>query len=346
MCSARNENFRSIPSASGGIARLACARMRELGKDVVPVLARAGLTVEEVDDRTSRVQVPAQIKVLELAAEELGDEYLGFHLARTFDLREIGLVYYIMASSEQLADALLNAQRYSVVTNEGVRLHTNLDRTTAIALDYVAVDRSSDRHQIEFWLVTLTRICRKVTDTRLAPLRLKTKHSRIGATLEFRSFFGSEVEFDADADEIVFSAPTASLPIVGRDTFLNGLLRQYAEEALAFRPGQLATIRSDVERIIPQLLPHGRAGMSEVARQLGMSSRTLSRKLRGENLGFPEILDELRAALAKRYLSDHDLPVSEIAWLLGYREVSSFTHAFKRWTAMTPRQFRSSMVSR
>jgi AraC-like DNA-binding protein len=73
-----------------------------------------------------------------------------------------------------------------------------------------------------------------------------------------------------------------------------------------------------------------------------MSSRTLSRKLRDEGVTYAEILDKLRSALAKRYLSDRELPVSEIAWLLGYQEVSSFTHAFKRWTGMTPREFRLS----
>ena len=66
----------------------------------------------------------------------------------------------------------------------------------------------------------------------------------------------------------------------------------------------------------------------------------LSRKLRDENVAFSEVLEETRAALARRYLAERDLPVSEIAWLLGYGEVSSFTHAFKRWTGMTPRQFR------
>ena len=95
-----------------------------------------------------------------------------------------------------------------------------------------------------------------------------------------------------------------------------------------------------MEDILPELLPHGRAVASEVARRLGMSSRTLSRKLGEEGTSFAEILDQFRAALAKRYLNDETLPVSEIAWLLGYREVSSLTHAFKRWTGTTPRRFR------
>jgi AraC-like DNA-binding protein len=91
---------------------------------------------------------------------------------------------------------------------------------------------------------------------------------------------------------------------------------------------------------LPQLLPHAKASASNVAQKLAISTRTLSRKLRDEDVTFGEILEETRAALAKRYLAERDLPVSEIAWLLGYVEVSSFTNAFKRWTGMTPRQFR------
>jgi len=91
---------------------------------------------------------------------------------------------------------------------------------------------------------------------------------------------------------------------------------------------------------LPQLLPHAKANASNVAQKLAVSTRTLSRKLRDENVAFLEILEETRASLAKRYLAEHDLPISEIAWLLGYSEVSSFTHAFKRWTGTTPRQFR------
>jgi AraC-like DNA-binding protein len=315
--------------------------MRDAGKDVSAVLSKAGTTLAEVDDPTCRLQVATQIKVLELAAEELQDELLGFHLARSFDLREIGLVYYIIASSEHLADALRNAERYSGVANEGVRLHVTLDRTANIALEYVNVDRRSDRHQIDFWLVTLVRVCRQATDTRMVPLHLKIRHSRVGEPAEFKSFFGTDVEFDAADDAIIFPVPMASLLIRGRDTYLNRLLQQYADEALASRPRQRASLRSSVEKIIPQLLPHGRANASEVARQLGMSSRTLSRKLSEEGAPFADILDELRAAVARGYLCDSDLPISEIAWLLGYREVSSLTNAFRRWTGLTPRQFRS-----
>ena len=189
--------------------------------------------------------------------------------------------------------------------------------------------------------MTLVRVCRRVTDSRLAPSRLKMRHSRDAPPAEFRAFFGCDLEFGADSDAVPFPASLASLPVVGRDEYLNELLRSYAEEALERSSRARSTVRSKVEDVLPGLLPHGRAVASEVAPRLGMSSRSLSRKLGEEGTSFAEILDQFRATLAKRYLNDETLPVSEIAWLLGYREVSSLTHAFKRWTGTTPRRFRS-----
>jgi hypothetical protein len=102
--------------------------------------------------------------------------------------------------------------------HEGIRLNVKLgERAAAIALDYVDVERQSDRHKIEFWLVTLVRICRQVTDTRLAPRSLRIRHRRDETPAEMRSFFGCDVEFGADSDEIIFPTPVASLPIVGSD---------------------------------------------------------------------------------------------------------------------------------
>ena len=239
---ARKEGIGSIPRATGGIARMACARLGEMGKDPAPVLAKAGMTTQQASNPAIRLEVRTQIRLLELAAGELQDELLGFHLARSFDLREIGLLYYVIASSERLEDALRDAERYSRILNEGIRLRFSLqDRAATIALDYVNVDRDADRHQIEFWLVALVRMCRQVTDTRLAPSQLKMRHFRNGTPAEFRAFFGSDVEFGADGDAVSFPAQLAALPVAGRDDYLNEMLRRYAEEALARRSRERAT---------------------------------------------------------------------------------------------------------
>jgi Arabinose-binding domain of AraC transcription regulator, N-term len=115
-------SIQSIPSATGGIARLVCARLRESSILLNPLLSKAGLTVEQIDNRSIRLKARSQIRLLELAAGALQDDLLGFHLARDYDLREIGLLYYVLASSEILNEALHKVVRYSGIANEGVSL--------------------------------------------------------------------------------------------------------------------------------------------------------------------------------------------------------------------------------
>ena len=129
-----------MPSATGGITRLVCARMRESGIQLAPLLSRAGLSVEQIDNRSVRLKVRSQIRFLELAADALQDDLLGFHLARDYDLREVGLLYYVLASSEILADALSKAERYSGTVNEGIALRFRAGHETAITLSYVDVE--------------------------------------------------------------------------------------------------------------------------------------------------------------------------------------------------------------
>jgi AraC-like DNA-binding protein len=306
----------------------------------------AGLTIEDVEDRKRRLDAIAQLRVLELAAKELQDDCFGFRLARDFELGEIGLVYYVMASSEKLADALRNAERYCAINNEGVRLRVSLERRFAVEFEYRNVDRLSDRHHMEFWLVTLLRICRTLTSSRLAPKQIKLRHTRPETPPDVRFLLGCEINFEADSDEILFPEPIGALPAVGADVHLNKLLLQYADEALSNRSVRRASIRTGVEDQIAQLLPHRKANASEIARRLDMSPRTLARALSAEGTDFSSMLETLRQALAKRYLREMDLPISEVAWLLGYTEVSSFTHAFARWTGLTPKAYRNAKSTR
>jgi AraC-like DNA-binding protein len=336
----RPKSIESMPSATGGIARLVCARLRGSGIPLRPLLSKAGLTIEQIDEPGTRLAVRSQIKLLELAADALRDDLLGFHLARDYDLRELGLLYYVLASSEILNEALDRVARYSGIVNEGVSLKFRATREAVIAMNYVGVERQSDRHHIEFWLVSLVRLCRQFANRRLLPSRIRVIHHRNRPPAELRSFLGCGIEFTSDMDEIVFPATIKLMPIHSSDPYLNELLTKYCEEALGRQGAERSTLRSSVENAMAPLLPHGKARAVEVARRIGMSHRSLARKLSSEGLTFSEISNELKVKLAKHYLRDGDLPISEIAWLLGYREVSAFSHACKRWTGMNPRQLR------
>ncbi|MGY2901177.1 AraC family transcriptional regulator [Bradyrhizobium sp. URHC0002] len=335
----------SIPSTTGAAARFACAKLLEAGVPLAPLLSQAGLKAEQIDDPAARIEVKAQIQLFDIAAEKLKDDLFGFRMAADFELRKIGLPYYICSSSNTLADALSDAERYTRIVNEGIRLRIRLDRATAIALDCVGVKPGSSQHQMEFWLFAVIRMCRQLTDTRLAPRQLKVRHSRDAPPPEFRTFLGCDVEFASDANEIIFPKSVGSLPIASADCHLHEMLVRYAEEALVDSAPIKASVRSRVEAAIAPRLPHGRASVAAIARELGMSRRTLARALAAEGLTFSALLDQYRVNLAKAYLTHGDLAISQIAWLLGYREVSAFTHAFRRWTGITPRQLRAGKPS-
>jgi len=93
------------PTAAGGISRLALARAAATGIDTAPLICRAGLSAKEIDDPNIRIGAANQVALLKLVGEALDDELLGLHLAAEFDPREVGLVYFVLASSGTLAEA-------------------------------------------------------------------------------------------------------------------------------------------------------------------------------------------------------------------------------------------------
>jgi AraC-like DNA-binding protein len=250
------------------------------------------------------------------------------------------VLYYILASSEFLGEALRRAARYTSIVNEGISVKFIDGTDICLTFSYVGVSRHLDRHQIEFWMTALVRMCRQLTGFRLSPTRVRLTHHRDRTCSEFVEFFGTDVEFSAAVDTVEFAATIKHMPVVSADPYLNQLVIACCEEALSRRRTNRSSFRSSVENTIVPLLPHGKARAGEIARRLGVSQRTFARRLSLEDLTFSDVLESLRSDLAERYLTDDDLSISQIAWLLGYKEVSAFTHAFKRWTGKTPREAR------
>jgi len=329
----------ALPTAGGGIARYAYARCAKAGLNTDMLLQKAGLTRAQIDNPDVRITVQSQIKFLDQAAKALCDELLGFHLAEAFELREVGLLYYVMASSDLLGDALQRSARCSCMSNEGARLSYRAEKHI-MRVSYVGVARHPDRHQIEFFMTALVRMCRQLTGQPLRPQCVTLSHIRTDEFKEIKEYFGSVI-FGGRVDEIRFSKTIERMQISSADPYLNALLLKYCDEARAGRATKPSPLRLSIENAIAPHLPHGKANAAEAARSLGLSQRTLARRLQSERLSFARILRELRYDLARTYLRETGSSISMIAWLLGYEEVSSFTHAFKRWSGKTPKQARA-----
>jgi AraC-like DNA-binding protein len=325
------------------MARLAAARLRDAGIDPGPLLEQAGLTSAQVADVGAWVDAGRQVRFLNLAADALPDTMLGFHLAREFDIRQAGMLYFVLASSPNLGEAFARAARYSAVANESITLSAAPGNGTGLRFGYSGVPRHVDRHQMEFWITALVRICRHLSGMDLRPVRISVTHPRFHGSEAFEDFLRCKVSFRADpgeVDEIVFAGGVDALPVQEADPYLSQVMVSQCEQATARHARVSGSLRQRVENEIVQALPHGRALMDEVARTLGMSKRTLARRLSEEGVSYMEILEDVRVDMAEHYLRNSHLPISEIAWLLGYAETSAFTNSFRRWTGSTPRHVR------
>jgi len=347
--SARSVRLRHLalqPDALGVATRLVAARLREAGIVLKPLLQSAGLSAGQINRKDLRIGVASQMRFLELAAKALNDPVLGFRLARDGELRQIGLLHYVVASSQTLGDALDRAQRYSSIVNAGLVLKSFEARNLTIVLRYAGVTRHSDRQQMECLATWLVRFCRESTDRRLNPIAVRFAHPRGDESSELEKFFGCPIDFGAGTDRIIFDKQAKQLRLVAADPYLNEMLLEYCEQALAYRRSREGALRITIENAITPLLPHGKARLGTVAETLGVSSRTLARRLAAEGLSFGEILEQLRSDLARHYLADDDLPISEIAWLVGYQGVSAFSHGYKRRTGMSPKRMRARLLAR
>ncbi len=330
-----------MPTSIGLMAHLAVAHLERHGKDPAPLLALSGLSQAALASR-QRIKVRAAIDFVERASRAVEDDWLGLTLAADFDLREIGMLYYVAASSQLFRDALKRLDRYVRIADEALVVRIVKGPDCRIVLSYVGVPRHVDRHLMESFAVTLLRLCRQLVGKKIVPVAASFVHHRPNGR-KMEHILGCDVSFDAYEDAMSFDASLMDLPLVGYDPYLNELMVKNCEDAIADRLSNISPFRTEVENIIAPLLPHGEARAKTVAHRLGLSERTFARRLASEGLSFGDILDQLRRDLAVRYLQE-DHQASQIGWLLGFQQPSAFSHAYRRWTGKSPSEFRRSRV--
>ncbi len=273
----------------------------------------------------------------EIAARETNDDLLGFHFGQTADVRDSGLVGFLGAYAETLRDAIHNSAFYARVFGDGVAFDTTrLDAEGRLGWDYNLPASVDTRQYAEWYAATCVSVCRTAAGSHIRPRRVCLRHPHRNASDEMARFFGCEVEFGADENAVYFEPGALDRRIPASDRKLLAYLRGVAQDILDRHGGNVPDLPAQIERLIMARLSSGRVGQDEIAAELGMSQRTLSRRLQEMDLTFRGLLDGLREALATRYLSESDLTQAQIAFMLGFADQSSFITAYRRWTGKTP----------
>lgn len=332
-----NETTRQVlPTATGFAARQAIATVRKRNIAVEPLLQRAGLSEREVESGR-RISAIGQSKLLEYAAEALGDNAFGLHLAQQTNPREARLLFYVTSAATNVGDTVALYARYCRIVNEAMDVKLAPDQDGVIVeFNFVGLPRHHAFQSIEFTLAVTLKGLRELVGRRIRPMKVAFAHARNTHTREFERFFGCSVEFGAAFDQVSMSNETLALPLVTGDPHLLETLRSLCDEAASERHTPTETLRASVENEVQKLLPNGPADRGAVAKALCMSERTLSRKLADEGVTYAQVVDQLRRSLALQYVKERSLSLSQIAWLLGYEGSTSFNHAFRRWTGKAP----------
>jgi AraC-like DNA-binding protein len=319
----------------GVLSRLAYRWLKEEGIDPDPLLSGAGLSERDIAVSSFRIRITSQIKFLQSAAAKLGDPLFGFHLCEELDFRKIGWLYYVASSASTFGTALRRLERYSQIGNEGVRLNvTNGDEVT-VCVHYIGLSRRFEFQQISSFIGSIVLLSRHLTGGSAEPTLVRLAHNVGSRKDELERILRCKVDDCSGSDEIVFSANAWRLETVCYDPYLHELCVNACEHALSNVRNRQRGLKSNVENLIAESLPHGEIGQAVIAGKMAMSPRTFTRRLAAEGCSFSDLVKEVRLLLGRQYLSD-GMSVSETAWLLGYAEVSTFTRAFHRWTGALP----------
>jgi AraC-like DNA-binding protein len=328
------------------IARLAHLMLDQaaaIGVDRDELMRESGLNPSEIKDPDGRIAHDKMVALWETLIRKKPGRALGVRLGYTVKVRDLGLVGYTMLYSRTLMQAVHRMARYSRVLNES--LHLMLKRGVDHA--HVVVEASPAlnalKHPVEARLAGVLAAAREITASEIEPIEVHFPFERPDHASELEAFFRGTLIFDGGESMLVLRNEDLDRAVVAADETLIGYLDQLAEEAM--RP--LTGRENFTERARWALwgeLSDGQPSLQRIGKLLGVSGRTLQRRLHEEGTSFAALLDDLRQRMAVRLLRDRELAIYEIAFLLGYSEPSTFHRAFHRWHDCTPQEFRRVMA--
>jgi len=314
------------------------ARYPELSLDAM--LREAAIGTAQVSKPDGWISVRRTAAVLDAAAIKTNNAALGMTFAAQLPWRDVGVLGYVVLNSPTVGAALANGSRYFALLSTGAGTQLIVEGDDAYlryAMHDPAVVRHAQNTEMVF-AVYLRAIRDGIGDPRWAPRAIHFKHDKPKNSSTQSSFFSCPLLYGQSEDAIIVEPDELRRPMRRADA---GLLPILVEQANACLPAHLhRDVHDHARRIVASSLRSGDVSIEHVATQLGTSARTLQRRLQDRGGSFKQLVADTRLALARDYLADHALSLTDAAYLLGYSELSAFSRAFRRWTGESALAFR------
>jgi AraC-like DNA-binding protein len=317
---------------------------RALGLDVPAILADAEVSAACLDDAEFRIP-EVNVMSLWLSAErrwtEAGRELLGLHTGANVPLGALDVLDYLVGTSTTLGDAFNRLAEYQVLVSSGMKYVIGpVGAETAVTITHpFALDLLPPSFLEYMWALVVTRFRTRLSEA-FRP-RLELRHRPQGSRDVYRAVLG-HVEFEKERDALFVPREQWKIENPHHNAALSTILERHAREVAARVP----RAETPVERIheaIAESLRDGEPGIEQIASRMALSVRSLQRQLAAEGTSFKSALAHVRARLARTYLVPNGPSLAEVSHLLGYSEPSAFHRAFRRWTGVTPLEYRTAI---
>lgn len=331
---------------------VACFQLRALtqaltalGLDVPQLATSAGVDLSRASDPDARFPELTLLQLWAAAERAYAGELLGVRAGESVPFGALEIVDYLLGASATVADAFHGIARFAALCDSGVRYTIEPgscddgDQGVAVVMHHPYGFELWPVSCVEYlWTLVRTRLRLRLGERVRPTLRLR--HAPAGSPSTYRRALGNVV-FGCARSELVFSSEDWTRANPGADPALATLLGRYAAQLIERLPRSEDPLELTRCALITRLRS-GEPTLERVAGDLGVTGRTLQRRLVEQGSSFKELLDEVRRELACAYLKKSSISLSEIAYLLGYSDASAFNRAFRRWVDETPAEYRHS----
>jgi AraC-like DNA-binding protein len=302
-------------------------------------LRAAGLTRAMLEDPDARLEPGAIFTLWRQAYGALGDPALALHVAESLPRGAYRAVEYLAAHAPTVGQAYSKVADYFSVIDSTTQLLIEADSTEVRLGPRAAGSDPSAYPAIEYMLAACYLRVRDMTGTPHRPLLLELAIAPLSHAREIERAFGCPVRWGAPAYRLVFDRSDWDQPTASADPALLAVLEDHARLLQERQPSAPPFLEA-LDRLLEQAASDGEPGLEDTARKLGMSTRTLQRRLSEEGSAFADRVDAARRRATLRWLEVPEVSLAEVAYLVGFKEQASLTRAVRRWTGQTPLQWR------
>ncbi|WP_431160836.1 AraC family transcriptional regulator ligand-binding domain-containing protein [Flagellimonas beolgyonensis] len=310
---------------------VALAKQEGLGMDVLASL-------EPVNNTQEHIPIESLLAVYEMAEQKLVPGF-GLRQGKQLHSTDYGTLGLSWKTCLRAAEVLKNVKRYMVlVTNDG-----NITLEEGPLETKLVLHREVHRHGIktanEVSFVMLTGVLNEVSGKPIKPIQVHFKHKLSGPD-HFSEYFDCPVIYDASENVLTFNSKDLQVSTIKADKFIHQFLVERMEEEKSKLKVEGDFLAQEINQLLDQSISSGIPSLTQVSEYLGMSARTLKRRLAERNLSFRALIQKKQKETAIDLLSNSNQSIGEIAFLTGFSEQSAFNRAFKRWTGSSPNLYR------